>query len=415
MDSPKPTQAPFAVSPVRDRNLLFLARAIRTFAYGFFAASFSLYLESRGISSGLVGVVFSVALAGGAILTTSFALIASRWGRRRLLQLTATLMILGGALVASSTNRFVLLVAAAIGMLSPSGQEIGPFMSLEQAIMSGVSEGRQTWAYAWYNLIASFSTAFGALVAGLSALAPHLGITQTSAEGILMWAYAAVGLVLLVLYSRLGPAAEVKPTAAGPHAPLHRSRKVVLQLTALFGVDAMAGGLVVQGMLALWFHQRFGIGLGVIGPILSAANLLSGLSFLLAARLADRFGLLNTMVFSHLPSNVLLMLVPFMPNLPLAALVLLARFALSQMDVPTRQAYTMAIVEPDERAAAAGLTNAVRPAASVISPTVSGLVLSVAGGAIPFVLSGGLKVVYDLSLYAMLRKVPVPGESRQPA
>lgn len=412
MDSLTPTKAPTAFSPVRDRNLLFLARAIRTFAYGFFAASFSLYLESRGISSGLVGVVFSVALAGGAILTTVFALVASRWGRRRLLQLTAALMILGGALVARSTNRFLLLIAAAIGMLSPTGQEIGPFMSLEQAIMSGVSEGRQTWAYAWYNLIASFSTALGALVAGTSALAPRLGITPASAEELLMWAYAAVGLVLLVLYSRLGPAAEAKPAAAGPHAPLHRSRKVVLQLTALFGIDAMAGGLVVQGMIALWFHQRFGIGLGVIGPILSAANLLSGLSFLLAARLADRFGLLNTMVFSHLPSNLLLMLVPFMPSLPLAVLVLLARFALSQMDVPTRQAYTMAIVDPSERAAAAGLTNAVRPAASIISPTVSGLVLSVAGGAIPFVLSGGLKVVYDLALYAMVRHVPVPGENR---
>jgi len=164
-------------------------------------------------------------------------------------------------------------------------------------------------------------------------------------------------------------------------------------------------------MIALWFHQCYGVGLEVIGPILSAANVLSGLSFLLAARLADRFGLLNTMVFSHLPSNVLLILVPFMPTLPLAIAALLARFALSQMGVPTRQAYTMALVDPDERAAAAGLTNAVRPAASFISPTVSGLVLSMAGGAIPFVLSGGLKVLYDLALYAMLRRVPVPGEA----
>jgi len=377
-------------------------------SYGFLSVILALYLSGLGFAVVQIGVLFTVALAGGAVVTTGVSMFVDRWGRRATLIVSAALMALGGVALAIG-NFPLLLVFAALATLSPSGQEIGPFQSLEQAALAQTStEPGRVMPYAWYNLVGYVAVALGALVAGAIPTALQAaGWPALEAQRVLVWAFAAIGLTLAGLYMRLSSSVEI-PQRPGSrrHPPgLHRSRGIVIRLGALFGVDALAGGLIVQSLVAYWFHQRFGIGLEQLGPLFFGTNLLSALSSLVAAALAERFGLLNTMVFTHLPSNVLLALVPFMPSWPVAAVVLLARHALSQMDVPTRQAYTMVLVDPDERAAAAGLTNAVRPAAASLAPAISGVALQAAANGLPFVLAGGLKILYDIALWLMFRRV----------
>jgi len=397
----------------RDGYLLLAARSLRMLSYGFLSVILALYLSAVGFSALQIGTLFTVALAGGAAATIAISLVADRWGRRTSLIVSSGLMAIAGVALATSTSFPLLLGFAALGTLSPSGQEIGPFQSLEQAALSEASaEPGRAMPYAWYNLAGYLAVAVGALAAGaVPAALQAAGWTPLGAQRLLVWAFAAIGLALIGCYLPLSPLTEAPPGGAvAPEASrpgLHRSRGVVLRLAALFGLDALAGGFVVQSLIAFWFHQRFGVGPERLGPLFFGTNLLSALSGLVAARLADRFGLLNTMVFTHLPSNVLLTMVPFMPSWPLAAVVLLARHALSQMDVPTRQAYTMVLVAPDERAAAAGLTNAVRPAASSLAPVVSGAALQAAASGLPFALAGGLKVVYDVTLWLMFRGVPL--------
>ncbi len=402
----------------RDGRLLVAARGVRMFSYGFLSVILALYLSAAGFSTAQIGVLFTVALAGGAATTAAVSLLVDRWGRRRTLILSAGLMAAAGAALATHQSFFVLLPLAAIGALSPSGQEIGPFQSIEQAALSQAGPAPdRVMPYAWYNLAGSVAAALGALTAGtVSAAFRSIRLPPQAAMQVLVWAFAASGLVLAVQYLALSRAIEVRARSSRSRdrVGLLESRGAVLKLTALFGVDALAGGLVVQSLVALWFHQRFGVGLELLGPLFFGTNLLSAVSYLFAARLADRFGLLTTIVFTHLPSNILLSLVPFMPSWPLAALMLLTRSALSQMDVPTRQAYTMALVTPDERAAAAGLTNAVRPAAQSLAPAISGLALQSAVSGIPFILAGGLKAAYDITLWLAFRRVPLSAERAMP-
>ncbi len=381
------------------------------FSYGFLSVILALYLSALGFSAAQIGILFTVALAGGAVTTAGVSLLADRWGRRRTLIVSSLLMAIAGVALATRESFALLLPLAAVGALSPSGQEVGPFQSLELAALSQtIPEPDRVIPYAWYNLVGTLAAALGALAAGVvPATLETLGWAPLVAQRALVWTFAAIGLVLAGQYVTLSPSVEARPQigSRSGRAGLHRSRSTVVRLSALFGLDALAGGLVIQSLVAFWFHERFGVGLAQLGPLFFGTNLLSALSFLLAARLADRFGLLNTMVFTHLPSNVLLAAVPFMPSWPLAALALLARHALSQMDVPTRQAYTMVLVAPEERAAAAGLTNAVRPAASSVAPVISGLAFQAAASGLPFVLAGGLKIAYDLILWLTFRRVPL--------
>jgi MFS family permease len=407
------------VSPdllTRDGRILIWARGTRMFSYGFLSVILALYLSAQGFSAVEIGVLFTVSLAGGAGTTAAVSLVVERWGRRRTLIASAIPMAVAGAALAAHAPFFVLLPLAAVGALSPSGQEIGPFQSIEQAALAQATAApARVLPYAWYNLVGSAAAAAGALVAGVAPL-----ILRSSdrgalpAEQALAWAFAAVGGVLVIQYLALSNAIEVTARGEpGVRSPgLGESRGIVVRLVALFGVDALAGGLVVQGLIAFWFHQRFGVGPEQLGPLFFGTNLLSALSYLVAARLADRFGLLNTIVFTHLPSNVLLALVPFMPSWPAAAGVLLARSALSQMDVPTRQAFTMALVAPEERAAAGGLTNAVRPAAQSLAPAISGLALQSAVSGLPFVLAGALKSAYDVALWLAFRRVSTRSPTR---
>jgi MFS family permease len=401
----------------RDGRVLFLTRIARMFGYGFLAVVLVLYLSAIGLSAEAIGLLLSLTLAGDTLISLWLTTNADRMGRRRVLVAGALLMAGAGAVFALTREPFILLLAAAIGVISPSGNEVGPFLAVEQASLTQtVSDARRTDVFAWYNLVGSVATACGALAAGgLAQVLQASGAPPVDSYRAIVLGYAAIGLLLAAMFGRLSAAVEVARASGsamlGTRFGLHRSRRVVLRLSALFSLDAFAGGLVTQSLVAYWFTVRWGVEPAVLGAIFFGANILAAVSALSAARLAARFGLINTMVFTHLPSNVLLILVPLMPTLSLAVLVLLARFSISQMDVPTRQSYTMAVVDPDERSAAAGVTGIARTTGSAVSPLLAAPLLGSAGlAAVPFYLAGGLKIVYDLILYRLFRAAPSPEE-----
>jgi MFS family permease len=399
----------------RDAYLLFAARCARMAAYGSLAVILVLYLAALGLDGGEIGLVLSLTLVGDTLISLWLTTHADTLGRRRTLLLGALLMVGAGLVFAVSDLFAVLLVAATIGVISPSGNEVGPFLAVEQAALSETIPGsRRTSVFAWYNLVGSVSTAVGALATGLIVGGLRAaGWSELGADRVVVVGYALVGLVLAGLFRSISAAVEVPPveTSIARRLGLHRSRGIVGRLALLFSLDAFAGGLVMQSLLAYWFHTRWGVPEAALGAIFFGANILAAVSALLAARIAARIGLVNTMVFTHLPSNVLLILVPLMPSLPLATLVLLARFSISQMDVPTRQSYTMAVVEPDERSAAAGVTGIARTTGAAISPLLAGPLLASAGlASLPFFLGGGLKIVYDLLLWRAFRSRPTPEE-----
>ncbi|MFI5184979.1 MAG: MFS transporter, partial [Vicinamibacteria bacterium] len=396
-----------------DGRRLFAARAVRTFAFGWLSVVLALALARLGLSAARIGGIFTATMVEDAVLTIVLSSFAARVGPARLMAWTAPLITLGGVLLAVAEDPRLLIAGAVLGTLSPNGLEAGPFSPMEQAMLPDtVPASARTWAFGWYNVFGFLPAALGSLAAGAwLGTASFLGLGDLTAYRCMLWAYAAAGLVLALIYARLARSrkggAEEPRVVAAPASPLHRSRRIVLELSALQGLDALAGGFIMQSLLAYWFHVRFGVGVETLGMLFFGTNLLSAVSFLVASRVADRIGLLNTMVFTHLPSNVLLLMVPLMPSFPVAAAVLLARHVLSQMDVPTRQAYTMALVAPEERPAAAGFTTSVRAIAQSCAPALSGLALKTAGSGIPFAIAGGLKIVYDLGLYARFRGVPL--------
>ena len=397
----------------RDARLLFLARAVRMSGYGALGVILVLYLAAAGLDAGQIGVLLTLTLAGDTLISLWLTTHADRIGRRRTLILGALLMAGAGAAFAGSTGFLVLLVAATLGVLSPSGSEVGPFLPIEQASLTEVTpSAHRTSIYAWYNLTGSVATATGALIAGFAVGALQAaGWSSLDAYRAILVGYAGLGLVLVPIVRTVSDAVEVPPadTSIARRFGLHRSRGVVGRLSALFALDAFAGGLIIQSLLAFWFHDRFGLPEPALGAIFFGANLLAAVSALAAARIAARIGLINTMVFTHLPSNVLLMLVPLMPTVELAIVVLLARFSISQMDVPTRQSYTMAVVEPDERSAAAGVTGIARTTGAALSPLIAAPLFAVPGlAAVPFFLAGGLKIVYDLALWRAFRSRRAP-------
>ena len=313
---------------------------------------------------------------------------ADMFGRRRTLIAGAVLMIGAGIMFAFTRDFTLLLIAATIGVISPSGNEVGPFLAVEQVALTQAEASRdRTAMFAWYNLAGSFATAAGSLCVGI--------LAASSSYRTAVVVYALLGLVLAAIFANLSPAVE---RASVTFSGVRRSRGVVARLSALFALDSFAGGLVVQSIVAYWFYRRFGVSPAVIGAIFFGANVLAGVSALAAAAIARRIGLVNTMVFTHLPSNVLLLLVPFMPTLPLAIAVLLIRFSISQMDVPTRQAYLMAVVDESERTAAAGVTGVARTTGAALAPVLAVPVIASPHDWLPFVAAGTLKIVYDLLL-----------------
>jgi MFS family permease len=410
---------PAAVRNVRshDVRLLFTTRSFRLFAYGLVSVALVLHLAAAGLSEGQIGLLLTLTLLGDAAISLWITTRADRAGRRRMLLLGALLMIVAGVLFASTRSFWLLLLAATFGVISPSGNEVGPFLAVEQAALAqAIPSERRTGVFAWYNLAGSLATALGSLVGG--ALADGLqgsGVSALGSYQVLAAGYALLGTGLAVLFLRLSASAEA-PKASEPPAPrtgfhlgLQTSRNKVFKLAGLFTLDSFAGGFVVQAFVAYWFQRRFGVSPSVLGAIFFGANLLAGLSALTASWVARRIGLLATMVATHIPSNVLLFLVPLMPSLASGpSRSLLLRFSISQMDVPTRQAYTMALVPAGERSAAAGVTGIARTVGASLSPMIAGpLYASAALASLPFLLAGGLKIVYDLLVWRTFRKVKI--------
>ncbi len=404
-----------------DVRLLFATRIARLFAYGFLSIVLLLYLAELGLDENRIGLLLTLTLIGDTIISLGITTTADRIGRKGMLIFGAVLVVFAGALFASTSNFLLLLMAATVGVISPSGNEVGPFLSIEQAALSQlISAERRTQIFAWYNLSGSFATALGALAGGVLAQSLQgAGISSLDSYRVIVIAYAAMGAVLSFMFAWLSPAAEApaapKDLAGTPPQARHRGRRiydilglprsgpVVLKLSALFSLDAFAGAFILQSIVAYWFHVRYGVQPAALGGIFFGGNILAGISALSASWLARRIGLINTMVFTHVPSNILLILVPLMPNLSLAIAMLLLRFSISQMDVPTRQSYTMAVVDPGERSAAGGVTSVARSAGSSLAPVLAGKLLSASMLNAPFFLAGGLKIVYDVLLYRSFR------------
>jgi MFS family permease len=404
----------------RDGIVLFLTRFLRLFAYGALSVVLVFYLVSLGLSEVQVGLLLTLTLAGDIAISLLLTTRADQMGRRRTLIVGAILMAGAGIAFASTHNLLFLIVAGTIGVISPSGNEVGPFLSIEQAALSHVvSAASRTEVFAWYTFAGSVATALGALCGGTaSGIVQGASFSASDSYRAVVLLYAALGMALAFLFLSLSSSTEVRDSrpeegSARKLLGVGHSRSIVFKLSSLFALDSFAGGFVVQSFAAYWFYLRFGVQAVKLGVIFFWANVLAGISALLASRLASRIGLVKTMVVTHLPSNVLLILVPLMPNLTLAVVVLLIRFSISQMDVPTRQSYTMAVVRPEERSAAGGITGVARTAGAAMSPIFAGFLFSRPLLIdIPFFIAGALKIAYDLILYREFGAVRPPEEIR---
>jgi len=395
-----------------DGKKLLATRILRTFAYGYLAVVLGLYLDRLGMDPTQIGVVLTAAIAGSAVMTVFWSLVADRVGRRKTVRIMAALMALGGLVFALTDNFWVLLIGAFTGTISATSSEVGVFQTVEQAVLPQTAPNeKRTWLFSIYNTAANFAGALGSLAAASVGYLASLGLEGADTYRPLFVMYALVGLVNLLIFLTLSPKVELAHVEGERRfIGIHRSGGTVARLSALFALDSFAGGLVVQSFVSYWFYLKWGLTIAELAVIFFWVGILSGLSLLAAGWLAERIGLLNTMVFTHLPSNLLLVLVPLAPTAWLAVAFYLLRMSVSQMDVPTRQSYTMAVVDPDERTATAGITNVARTTASAIAPAFAGLALSAAAFGVPFFVSGGLKVLYDGLMYITFRNVHPPEE-----
>jgi MFS family permease len=428
-----------------DLRALFASRMVRLFACGLLAVVLALYLDGIGLTASQIGLLLTLTFAGDAAISLWLSTRADRMGRRHTLRIGAALMVLGGGGMALTDNFALLTIAATIGVISPTGAEVGPFLAVEQACLAQVVSARErTRMFAWYHVAGFPMSALGALAGGMLAHAlQHRGWTAIESYRVLFWLFAGCGLVLAGLSLKLGEEVETaigahdnghaqtlhpvdhggnrspNPASPGPTGGFLRqllglgdSQRLVLRLSALFALDSFGGGFCVQSFLAWWFHQKFGASDATLGAVFFGTNLLSGLSALAAVPLARRFGLINTMVWTHLPSSVLLMLVPLMPSLGTAMAMLWLRNSISQMDVPTRGSYVNAVVPPAARSAANGVTTTAKQIGTSIAPLIAAPLLgSVAWISAPFWICGITKITYDLLLWRAFRRVKPPEEA----
>jgi len=392
------------VAPVARR--IVAARGLRGLADGLVSVVLTIHLLALGFEATEVGAIVAATLVGSAALTIAVGLVADRLDPREVLLATTALMVATGVGFATLTSFWPLLLLAVVGTLNPSAGDVTIFLPTEQSILAAATPAHTRPAvYAWYNLAGGIAGALGALAAGLPDRVAGTWNAGPGAGGTLAFAgYAGVGVALALLYR--GAALPAMPRRAHDVAPLARSRPIVLQLTALFSLDAFGGGFVVQSLLVLWLARRFGFSADVIGVVLFATGLLGALSQLVSARLATRIGLVRTMVYTHLPANLLLVAAGLVPHAGAAVACLLGRALLSQMDVPVRQAYVMSVVPPEERAAAATLTAVPRSLAAALPPLVAGIMLDRSTIGWPLVCGGVLKALYDVLLLVQLRDVP---------
>ncbi len=390
-------------------NHLLVAKGLRAFGDGFVSLLLPVYLLELGFSPLQVGVIATTTLLGSGVLTLLVGLHAYRFHYRSLLLAATLLMAVTGLGFAAFTTFWPLLLIALVGTLNPSSGDVSVFLPLEHAVLSRVVTDRQrTAVFARYSLVGSLVAAFGSLAVGLPAWLGAQGVAPLAVmQGMFVFYALLAGLSALVYRSL--PKALV-PDAQKPTAPLGKSKKTVYTLAALFSLDAFGGGFVVQSMVALWLYQRFGLSLTTAGVIFFWTGLLTAGSYLVAVRIAGRYGLINTMVFTHIPSSLCLIAIPFVPDLAWAIALLFVRSALSQMDVPTRSSFVMAVVSPAERPAAASITSVPRSLASAVSPLLAGYLLGISTFGWPLIAAGGLKIVYDLLLYVRFRDVRPPEE-----
>jgi len=400
--------SPLKVIFINNVHLLYAARCLRGFGDGFAVIILPAYLSAFGLTPAQIGLVATASLFGTAVFTLLVGLIAPRHDLRNMLLLGAALMVFTGIAFPSFEQWMLIAAVAFIGTINPSTGDIGVLVPLEHASLArGVTDEERTRVFARYSLIGALSMAAGALAAGVTDILIAWGVGNLAAFKLMFYLYATLGLMAAVVYRRLPP---TPAESFRPVAPLGPSRHVVYKLAALFSVDAFAGGFIVQSLLALWLFKKFELSLAAASLFFFWSGVLSAFSYPIAAQIAGRIGLINTMVFTHIPSSICLIAAAFSPDLTLALGLLLVRSALSQMDVPTRTSYVMAVVTPDERTAAAGVTAVPRSLASSISPAFSGMLLTLPFSGLPLVFCGALKIAYDLALLYSFRHIKPPEE-----
>jgi predicted MFS family arabinose efflux permease len=399
------------VGATRDARWVLGARALRAYADGFVSLLLPLYLLELGFGAFAIGSIITSTLLGSALLTLWVGMVAHRFPRRSMLNGACALMIATGIAFALSSEYWPLVIVAFVGTINPSAGDVSLFLPLEQTVLAqSVSPNDRTALFARYSIVGTLFGGFGVLSASLPQLLAHSapGVNQIAGTHLMFGLYALLGAAALAMYRNLSP--NVEAPSATPVA-LGRSKSIVYRLTALFALDSFGSGFFVQSMLALWLYQRFGLSVSTTAAILFWAGLCAAVSFLIAVRLSQRFGLINTMVFTHLPANFCLMALPFAPNLPVAIALLLLRGLLSQMDVPTRTSYVMAVVTPEERPAAASTAAVPRSLASAVSPLFAGYLFGLSTFGWPLIIGGAIKVLYDLLLLVQFRRVRPDNEA----
>jgi len=403
-----------------DGKLLLCARIVRTFAYGFLSVTLAIYLKLIGFDDILIGVILSITLINSIIFTLFASFYADRIGRRNTLLLYTIMMSVSGAIFFVTQNPLALIIAALIGTLNITGSETSAFLSIEQSILPQTIQDnrKRNTLFGFYNMAGTFAMGAGFLIANLPIIIQNeLAFDQIYAIKLLFLFYSLLGIVIIGIYLKLSSAIEIKKqekTLKPISKTLNpKSKKIVTKLSGLFAIDSFAGGFAIQSIVSFWFFSKFDIDLSTISYIFSIGSVLTAISYLIAAKIADKIGLINTMVFTHIPSNILLIMLAFAPTFEIATVFYMIRMALSQMDVPTRQSYIVAIVEEDERTASAGITNLSRNIAQAISPSITGYIIGILSLSAPFIIGGVLKILYDISLYINFRKIKPSEEEEQ--
>ncbi len=392
-----------------DGKIILINRGIRSFGYGFISVLLGIYLKELGFSPFMIGLILSTAIVGGALFTIITGRYAVVYGLRKMLIYSIMLSLVGITVFLITENFMFLILAALIGFLSPSGRELGPFLSLEQAYLPfTVSDDDRTKVFSFWNIIATFAVSIGALMGSMPVYLQDLGVERILSFKLMFAFYLFLNITALFLYVRIS---EVKFTRERIILS-EKSKKIIAKLSVLFAVDSLGGGFVITSIISLWFYSKFNVPLTTISGVFFAAGLLEALSFYLSGKLARRIGLVNTMVFTHIPSSIFLILIPFMPSFYLAAALLLLRQLLSEMDVPPRQSYVVALVKPEEKSIAASTTNVAKILATSIGPTIAGRVLLLTAFS-PFVIGGGFKIIYDVILYFNFRNLKPPEERKK--
>ncbi|MHB8547286.1 MAG: MFS transporter [Nitrosotalea sp.] len=400
----------------RDGKLLLGARIVRTFSYGFLSVVLAIYLKLIGFNDILIGLVLTATLVNGVFFNLFSSAYADKIGRRKTLVIYAVLMIISSVIFFVTDNYVALIIAALIGTINVTGSEVGAFLSLEQALLPQTVHDakKRNSIFAIYNAVGTFAMSAGVLLAGLPSMLQKYGFDKIGAIKLLFLIYAACAIVVLAIYLALSKHVEVKDNVPKSGLSLKnispKSRSIIAKMSSLFAVDSFGGGFVIQSIVSFWFYTRFGADLSSLSYVFAIAGVLTAVSYMASTRIASKIGLVNTMVFTHIPSNVLLILLALAPSFSIAISLYFARMSLSQMDVPTRQSYLMGVVGENERVNAAVFTNTSRNISQAISPSLTGIIISTLSLSAPFVVGGVLKIVYDVGIFFSFRKIKPPEE-----